>query len=390
MSDAKVYIDAGNELHGAIIETNPYVVNISRQYARIFSYDDYLVSAGVVAPSAQPTSLTFTNVTSTSYDVSFTASVGGADGYVAFRRTGASPTFVPVDTTTYTVGNTYGDSTCQHFGAGVTFSESGLTSSTTYYYDVFAWNGAVGTYVYLGTSPLEGSQATAFSFGNALHFDGTNDRVDTLVDNFGVSNKLSLMFWCKYDNTSALAKYMIAVKNDAFSQGYFVLSNESAGRLSFYVASAFRRITLASPTDWNFIEIYYDGTQAVVADRVIMKVNNSVASQTIGIAMPATIPPVTTTVKTINFGCYRTNAGGYAGFYDGRLDEVAFYNTVNEQNGIDMYNSGNGATPPTTGRIGYYKFNSVSPSTTVTDEDGTNSGTLVNSNFDADSGWEAH
>jgi hypothetical protein len=46
MSDAKVYIDAGNELHGAVVETDSYIVNISRQYARIFSYDDYL--SGVV------------------------------------------------------------------------------------------------------------------------------------------------------------------------------------------------------------------------------------------------------------------------------------------------------------------------------------------------------
>ena len=41
MSDAKVHISAGNELHGAVVEKDSYIVNISRQYARIFSYDDY-------------------------------------------------------------------------------------------------------------------------------------------------------------------------------------------------------------------------------------------------------------------------------------------------------------------------------------------------------------
>lgn len=120
----------------------------------------FTISGGATEPSNQPTGLQFANVTSTSFDVSFTASVGGADGYVAFRRSGASPTFVPVDTTTYTVGNSYGDSTCAHFGSGTSFSESGLSASTVYCFDVFSFNGTTGTYNYLTTSPLEGSQTT--------------------------------------------------------------------------------------------------------------------------------------------------------------------------------------------------------------------------------------
>ncbi len=115
----------------------------------------------VVEPTAQPTGVNFTAINTTSYTVNFTASSGGAAGYIAFRRMGSSPTTaVPVDGTTYTVTTTLGDGYIAYIGPGTSFSESVLAVNTVYFYDIFAYNGSGVTLNYLPTSPMEGSQTT--------------------------------------------------------------------------------------------------------------------------------------------------------------------------------------------------------------------------------------
>jgi len=326
-------------------------------------------------------------------DVSFTASVGGADGYVAFRRTGASPTFVPVDGTTYTVGNTYGDSTCQHFGAGITFSESGLSALTTYYYDVFAWNGSTGTYVYLTTSPLEGSQITAFAFGNAVHLDGANDDIRTTITNplSGLA-QTSILFWAKADAAVTTNQTIFSTINNAVTQGIFCrfvnpntivifLSNGSISSATYAVG--------AGITNWNFYEIYFDGSQSSNSTRLVLKVNGNAVTLSFSGTIPATIG-TPATAKPIIIGSLKVDAGTYQQWFDGWIDEFAIYNTANTANGTAMYNSGNGGSPPTSGLIRYYPMNEVNTATVVPDSQGNDNGTLTNSNFDATSGWGAH
>jgi len=50
-------------------------------------------------PTAQPTNLQFSNVTSTSFDVAFTAASPTAAGYLAIRKSGSAPTTDPTDGT---------------------------------------------------------------------------------------------------------------------------------------------------------------------------------------------------------------------------------------------------------------------------------------------------
>src|SRR5258706_12098842 len=88
-------------------------------------------------PSAQPTSLVFNSITQTSYAVAFTLATGSPTGYLVLRRTGASPTGIPTNATAYAVGNSIGDGMVVYAGPAATFSESGLTAGTTYYYDAY-------------------------------------------------------------------------------------------------------------------------------------------------------------------------------------------------------------------------------------------------------------
>ena len=113
------------------------------------------------APAAQATSLSFNTVTTTSLNGSFTASAS-ATGYLVLRSTsGTAPSPAPVDGTTYTAGGTVGGATVVQAGSGTTFSDSGLTINTTYYYYIYTYNtGCYTTIDYLQTSPLNASQAT--------------------------------------------------------------------------------------------------------------------------------------------------------------------------------------------------------------------------------------
>jgi trimeric autotransporter adhesin len=104
-------------------------------------------------PASQPTALVFSNVTTSSFTVSFTAAAGPPTGYLAVRKNGSSPTGVPQDGTIYTVGTALGDGTVAFVGAGVTFNET--LAIAPYAYDIFAYNGNTGTINYLVTSPLE-------------------------------------------------------------------------------------------------------------------------------------------------------------------------------------------------------------------------------------------
>lgn len=130
-----------------------------------FGIDDFSLTATGSAippcaePTAQPTSL---SLTPASYSVtgSFTAS-SSANGYVVVVSTSPTLGATPNDGTTYTVGNTIGSGTVVYVGSGTTFTASGLSASTTYYFFVFAYNSGGGCSInYFTTSPLNGSTTT--------------------------------------------------------------------------------------------------------------------------------------------------------------------------------------------------------------------------------------
>ena len=111
-------------------------------------------------PLIQPTSLTFTALTTSSMTANFNIAAGSPTGYLVLMKAGSSPTDVPVDGTQYTAGGTIGTSTIAYVGPLTSFSPNGLTTNTVYHFDVFAYNGTTGTFNYLTTTPLENSQST--------------------------------------------------------------------------------------------------------------------------------------------------------------------------------------------------------------------------------------
>ncbi|MGC4040274.1 MAG: GEVED domain-containing protein [Flavobacterium sp.] len=119
-------------------------------------------------PTAQPTALNLTTVTSTSISGAFTAASPAPSGYLIVRSTSATaPSPGPISGTSYAVGSTaLGAGTVIIQGSAVTsnavsFTDTGLTSNTRYYYYIYSYNSnCTGAPSYLTTTPLANNTAT--------------------------------------------------------------------------------------------------------------------------------------------------------------------------------------------------------------------------------------
>lgn len=127
------------------------------------SFEDYTLNVVASAPCTTPTTQpTVLNLIPSGNSISgtFTAASPVADNYlVLINTTGTVPS--PVNTTTYTIGSTFGGNTVVDTDGNTSFTATGLTTSTPYYIFVFAFNQVcTGGPSYNLTSPLNGPATT--------------------------------------------------------------------------------------------------------------------------------------------------------------------------------------------------------------------------------------
>ncbi len=115
------------------------------------------------APANQATSLVLNPVGSLFIPVSFTASTNSPSGYLVIRTSSSTAPNSPTNTTTYTAGTTALGGYIESVGSSISFTSSGLSSSTAYWYWVFGYNNTscAGGPKYDVTSPLSGTATTA-------------------------------------------------------------------------------------------------------------------------------------------------------------------------------------------------------------------------------------
>ena len=114
-----------------------------------------------VTPTAQPTNLIFGAITSTSIAGSFTAASPAPNSYLVIASNNNSLTSLPLDGTTYNLGDNVGDGFVISNNNAVAFSATGLSASTIYYFYVFAVNNVcTGGAKYLTVNPLTGNVTT--------------------------------------------------------------------------------------------------------------------------------------------------------------------------------------------------------------------------------------
>lgn len=162
----------GNSVYFAFL----YIGNFASEWY----IDDYQITGDAATacttPTNQPTSLNLTP-SYTSVDGTFTAATSSPDGYLVVVSTNSTLSSNPVDGTTYNVGNSLGGGTVVQSGAGTSFTASGLSDGTQYYFFIFSQNySCTGGPLYLTTSPLTGNattlSCTIATFPYSEDFDG--------------------------------------------------------------------------------------------------------------------------------------------------------------------------------------------------------------------------
>jgi len=162
--------------------------------------DDFCMYAGSAVDVTAPDNATAPVITSfapTSLGVSWTAPGTGVDGggYVVVRYT-ADPTGQPDPTNNgiYAVGNTIGTGTVAYIGTGTSFTNTGLTPATTYYYRVYvadkAFNYSLTPPVVIGytgqasptlvtftTPPGCATDRIILTWTGPLNYNGTNNTI---------------------------------------------------------------------------------------------------------------------------------------------------------------------------------------------------------------------
>jgi hypothetical protein len=136
-----------------------------------------------VAPANQATALVFGTTTNAAIAGSFTAAASSPSGYLVVRSTSSTLSSGPVDGTTYASAGALGGGTVvQTPGSGLTFSDSGLTANTQYYYFIYDYNntGCTGGPKYLTTSPLSSSKITCPAAPTAPVNSGVTDSGGTV------------------------------------------------------------------------------------------------------------------------------------------------------------------------------------------------------------------
>lgn len=168
-------------------------------YVRVWEYgNDAQGTFGICAtapvvcttPTAQPTALTVTP-SGGSISGSFTAPAALPTNYlVVYNTTNTVPN--PANGTSYAIGGAVPGGTVADNDSNTTFTATGLSSNTTYYFFVFAYNttGCTGGPLYLESptaGPLTGSATTGLSYCIPSTASGT-DYISGFSTNGGINN----------------------------------------------------------------------------------------------------------------------------------------------------------------------------------------------------------
>jgi hypothetical protein len=203
--------------------------------------------------------------------------------------------------------------------------------------------------------------------GNALHFDGVNDYVDTgNAATFNVGNAVTYEAWISPDTTIGgfiIAKWVGGAED--IQLGFFV------NKISFYLHDVFGGIQLySSPSvplhQYTHIAATYDASLGIAKIYIngVFDVSRSVGSS------------VSNSTGNLFVG-FNPVRGDFVAPFKGVIDEVRIWNIARTESEIQstMNQSLNGNEP---GLIGYWKFDegtgSVTSDATSNQNDGTISG----------------
>lgn len=269
-------------------------------------------------PSAQASSPGFSSVTSSSFNVSFTAASGSPDGYLVLRKAGSSPTDVPADQQVYDVNDIIGTSTVAYVGSATNFSQSGLSANTNYHYDFFSYNGANSSLNYLATSPAQGNVNTLFAEPStqgtfAVTSFGTNSIQINLNAGNGSNRLLVIKAGSPVDASPA--------DGSSYTPNNNITIAPSLGSSNFVVGSGTGSVTISGlslATVYHFKVFEFNGTGSLTNYNTTVITNSTGSRSTLSsepTAQPTSInfTSIAHNSFTINFTAAAGPPSGYIG-----------------------------------------------------------------------------
>ncbi|UXX79961.1 BspA family leucine-rich repeat surface protein [Reichenbachiella carrageenanivorans] len=333
-------------------------------------------------PSTQASSLSLSNITLNTMTLNWINGDGTLRLVVV--KEGSLPTS-PSDGTAYTANTTFGsgddinsESYVVYNGTGNSVTVTGLTPGSTYYYQVFEYNGSGNASIYNANTDTENpiSHSTNINNGNApgtagIHFDGVDDYIN--VGNvpqlkFAGTNNYTISTWVKIEaHTDPL------IIGSSFQSGsnssWELIINASNKLIAYRHHTPYSMISNASINvgEWTHVAMTYDGTNlSIFINGVLDKSAVFANSQVTG--------------PDVLFGARYDNTGQPELFFKGQMDEMQIWNVARSAAEIqaDRYTT----FPKHPNLIGYWNFDddrTASNPTVATDLSNGYDGTLINS-----------
>ena len=149
-----------NNTRPVVLSTIGNTANWTRSNSRYSSFPAWNIQISTTSsnePAAQPTNLSFSNVRSFDFQVSWVAPNPTATGVIVLRSMGNQPTAQPADGITYSIGDALGNAKVVYQGTANTFVQRDVIASTTYGYAIYSFNGTGASRNYRQLTPLTGS-----------------------------------------------------------------------------------------------------------------------------------------------------------------------------------------------------------------------------------------
>ncbi len=219
---------------------------------------------------------------------------------------------------------------------------------------------------------------TSLGFNYGYEFDGVDERIIMNPLNVSVNTTFSLSCWVKANNVTTNNQCVLGnTSNSSVNKGFQIWAINS--KIFFQIKESLSsRILIATSNNisnntWYNVVINYDGSSnASGCEIYINGVKQAIIVYSNTLSLGSDI-----TSEIFYIG--RTGSGA---FYDGRIDDVQFYNfELNQTQVSDIYNNGY-VTDPTASPVHHWKLGESDTwdgsNWTVVDEQGSLNGTSVN------------
>ena len=202
-----------------------YTVDKAFNYSSALTFNSTTAAEATLEPepTVQASGLSFSNVTGTGLDISWTAG-DGSKSLVVVKAT-SNVDSDPIDGGIYVPSSTFGGGTqigsgnyVVYNGTGNSASITGLSLNTIYYVKVYSFNvNAPGSENYLITSPASGNQR-ALPYQNTFNFDSTTEGFTTLTRAVAVQATESLRGTLKINSPAANRNSTIVGLNTSYAR----------------------------------------------------------------------------------------------------------------------------------------------------------------------------